>query len=470
MTAANLKTDLVVIGGGGAGLAAAIAAAENGCARIIVLEKAGSAAGSTAMAHDVFGAESPVQKRQGIDAPKDELFAKDRRYLLPLRTPPYYAVKAHIGLCDTYGGIKINENMEALDAANDPIPGLFAAGTTAGCWESESYCYRLTGHLVGFALNSGRIAGENAAKYLGVRSQKKHQRRNGKIGEGAMIRMIAIIAMLFSASFWHASTAVAASMGCTRVELQSVVDRYVQAVKQGNPAIMPLAAHARYVENKTETAMGQGIWQTALDIDFHRSILDVDACETFTEAIHTANTHPYVIGTRLRVVAGKVEEIVSLVTDKDDWLFNADNYRMYSSKEKWDIIPADKRSDRQTLIAAAAAYFDIFSNKNSKVPWGIPCARLEGGIYTSKDFNDPKASCNVGVPEDGNVKLTNRHYVVDRDMGAVVGFVDFNNEKVPDSHLFRVENGKLRYIHTLTVCLIENCGFPRLDPKLLPKQ
>jgi hypothetical protein len=60
--------------------------------------------------------------------------------------------------------------------------------------------------------------------------------------------------------------------------------------------------------------------------------------------------------------------------------------------------------------------------------------------------------------------------VVDRDRGAVVGFVDFDNEKTPDSHLFRVENGKIRYIHTLTVCLLENCGFPPLDPKLPPKQ
>ncbi len=100
------------------------------------------------------------------DDKRDGLFAKDRNYLLPLRTPPYYAVKGHIGLCDAYGGIKINENMEALDTEDKPIPGLYAAGSTTGCWESESYCYHLTGHLVGFALNSGRIAGENAVKYL----------------------------------------------------------------------------------------------------------------------------------------------------------------------------------------------------------------------------------------------------------------------------------------------------------------
>ena len=74
MTVKSLEAELVVIGGGGAGLAAAISACENGCKSIIVLEKAGSATGSTGMAHDVFGAESPVQKRLGIDAPKDELF------------------------------------------------------------------------------------------------------------------------------------------------------------------------------------------------------------------------------------------------------------------------------------------------------------------------------------------------------------------------------------------------------------
>jgi fumarate reductase flavoprotein subunit len=69
-------------------------------------------------------------------------------------------------LCDAYGGIKINENMEALDAENKPIPGLYAADSTAGCWESESYCHRLTGHPVGFALISRCIAGENAVKSL----------------------------------------------------------------------------------------------------------------------------------------------------------------------------------------------------------------------------------------------------------------------------------------------------------------
>lgn len=96
----------------------------------------------------------------------DSIFCKDRRYLLPMTTAPYYAIRGAAGICDAIGGVKINEHMEAVDQEENAIPGLYAAGSTSGGWETENYCFELTGHLLGFALNSGRIAGENAAKYL----------------------------------------------------------------------------------------------------------------------------------------------------------------------------------------------------------------------------------------------------------------------------------------------------------------
>jgi fumarate reductase flavoprotein subunit len=99
----------------------------------------------------------------------DPVFVKERRYLLPLRTPPFYAIRGHVHICDTIGGIKIDESMRVIDTAGDPIPGLYAAGVTTGGWEAETYDYRLTGHLVGFALNSGRIAAENAVDYTARR-------------------------------------------------------------------------------------------------------------------------------------------------------------------------------------------------------------------------------------------------------------------------------------------------------------
>jgi len=96
----------------------------------------------------------------------DEMFYKDRRYLRPLRNPPYYALRCHQAFHGTIGGIKINPHMEVLDHQDNPIPGLYAAGSDTGGWESDTYCYILSGTAFAFAINSGRIAGENAARHV----------------------------------------------------------------------------------------------------------------------------------------------------------------------------------------------------------------------------------------------------------------------------------------------------------------
>jgi len=276
-----------------------------------------------------------------------------------------------------------------------------------------------------------------------------------------MIRMTAICVLLCSSLSLRAETVLPAKTGCTRAGLQKTVDNYLDALKKGTPSLMPLASEAKYIENRKVIPFGQGIWQTPLAIDFHRSLLDVETCETFTEIISAKSSHPYVVGTRLKIIDNKISEVEALVTDKDDWLFNADNYLKYSSQEKWDILPVAQRSDRQTLINVANAFFDIFSDRSAatKVPWGIPCGRLEGGMYNNPN-GDPKASCTGGPPLEGTLKITNRRYLVDLEMGTVVGLVDFGAQNGwPDTHTFRLENGKVRYVHTLTVCP-NGCALP----------
>jgi fumarate reductase flavoprotein subunit len=95
----------------------------------------------------------------------DDIFAKESKYLQALRTPPYYAAKCYPAYTTTFGGIKINHRTEVLDHEDNPIPGLYAAGDAAGGWAHDSYNIKLTGFALGFAFNSGRIAGENAAEY-----------------------------------------------------------------------------------------------------------------------------------------------------------------------------------------------------------------------------------------------------------------------------------------------------------------
>lgn len=238
-----------------------------------------------------------------------------------------------------------------------------------------------------------------------------------------------------------------AQVGCTRDGLQAANSLYLLAQGKGDPSSMPLAKGLAYVENMQIVDIQSGVIQKPLKIDFHRTLIDPATCQTFTEVIVTDQSHPYVIGTRLRVNHDKIAEIESLVTQQGDWLFNADNYFKWSPSEDWGVIPAGQRDSRDTLVAAANAYLDAFlEQKVDAVPWGYPCNRTEGGIRTGKGV--PEDSCQVGVPS--GVNIVARRFIVDETMGAVVAFCTFGVNGLPDTHLFRVEKGKLRFVHTLT--------------------
>jgi fumarate reductase flavoprotein subunit len=98
----------------------------------------------------------------------DDLFAKNPRYLWPVKQPKFYAFKAVLNVYGTLGGIKINEKAEVINTEDEAIPGLYAAGDAANGALSHDYSIGLVlrGGTISFALNSGRIAGENALKYL----------------------------------------------------------------------------------------------------------------------------------------------------------------------------------------------------------------------------------------------------------------------------------------------------------------
>ena len=96
----------------------------------------------------------------------DEHFLKDSEHLIPLSYPPYYAMICYPVFLTTIGGITTNHRMEVLDNQQNPIKGLYSAGNDVGGWQPSTYNALLSGSTFGFALNSGRIAGENAAAYF----------------------------------------------------------------------------------------------------------------------------------------------------------------------------------------------------------------------------------------------------------------------------------------------------------------
>jgi fumarate reductase flavoprotein subunit len=100
------------------------------------------------------------------DAGYDERFHKRHKFLRPVRQSKFYAGRLFPGSVGTLGGLKCNHRLEVTTPTFDVIPGLYAAGYEANSTHGDSYAYCLPGGTLGFAINSGRIAGENAARYV----------------------------------------------------------------------------------------------------------------------------------------------------------------------------------------------------------------------------------------------------------------------------------------------------------------
>ena len=270
-----------------------------------------------------------------------------------------------------------------------------------------------------------------------------------------------MIVPTFFATVGLASHAYAA---CSRSMLQDAAAAYLRALSVGQGGTEIASSTLNYTENDISTDIKKGILAEPITVDWSRSIYDSVQCATATEINAASNKHPYVIVTRMLVADGKIASIDSVVADEGDWIFNATSHLKYAKQEKWDPIPEDKRDSRDVIKAAGDAYLDSWNNSTVKVPFGTPCSRLEGGLYTGS-ANSTANSCRMPTfPEP--FKIGHRRYTIDEELGAVDilnGFPWIEKTKpstfeTPSTNFIRVEGGQIRYIHEDTVCQTKNCG------------
>ncbi|KAE8442236.1 hypothetical protein EG329_003707 [Mollisiaceae sp. DMI_Dod_QoI] len=264
---------------------------------------------------------------------------------------------------------------------------------------------------------------------------------------------------------------------CTREFLRNATTAYVSTQQYGNghsPG-QSIASHLSpsliYTENSVATPLNTSILTTPLPITHNFSMHDTTACSTFTELIvlATNTTQPYLIHTRMLVNSNtsQVTTIESIVTTTGDWAFNATGYLHYTSLEDWSPIPVAKRDSRAVIQAGGDAYFNRFDNASVVVPWGAPCTRIEGGALVTGTLSGD--NCTMVWPD--TIVVTNRRYVVDEEYGGVDIFEGFpgldrtqGNDPMPDSHLFRIEAGKIKYAHTVSHCVVKGCGMNGTNP------
>lgn len=75
----------------------------------------------------------------------DDDFYKKKDKLIGVFDPPYYGCSFSPMFLTSLGGIRANTKLQALDADNQPIPGLYLAGTMIGGFYSSVYTFAMEG-------------------------------------------------------------------------------------------------------------------------------------------------------------------------------------------------------------------------------------------------------------------------------------------------------------------------------------
>ena len=96
---------------------------------------------------------------------EDSQYAKNPKFLRPVKKSKFYAVRVFNTGYETIGGIRVNGRTEAMTKDLEVIPGLYAAGDIIAA-ELFGDPPIQGGGTLGFALTSGRISGKCALEYI----------------------------------------------------------------------------------------------------------------------------------------------------------------------------------------------------------------------------------------------------------------------------------------------------------------
>ena len=239
-----------------------------------------------------------------------------------------------------------------------------------------------------------------------------------------------------------------ANAQCTRESLSRLVDDFLTALSANDPAQLSVANGLKYTENGRIMNLGDGFWQTAGEVTFSRSAIDVEQCGTLTQAVveEAGVDAPTIYGVRLRVNADSdLTDIESYIARSAEFFHNPEGVPEEDGDDWEALIEPSERTSREVMIAAANAYFDMFFDpQGTEVPFATPCNRWENGTRTTQ------GDCsNMGPAGAGGMQMTHRRFpIVDLEAGIVVGFVLFADSLL-DFHMFKMRDGLITQIQSV---------------------
>ncbi len=326
------------------------------------------------------------------------------------------------------------------------------------------------------------------------------------IGEGGMRKTFQVSAAwacrtyLIKSALWLIVTAPGASVfgeNCDRTCLNGLLDQYLNAVMQNNPAAVSLAPGYRQTENAVVRRPGQGIWQTAKALGkVQRRYFDtVTNNAGYFGTLEEKSGAAAVVTLRLQIENRKVSEAEWYLARKGDPGMGL-GAGAQANAAFWDpeylannsplvrVVPKTERVSRNDLIAITNSYFDSLSARNGKVMIANPgCVRLENGVSTTQRDVPPNTPPDTAGVYKGQMDCMNesamqnifavvarRFPIVDEQAGVVLGLGVFLRKpgvamrRNVFSEWFVIERGKIRAIYSSMFYPEEDALVPNWPP------
>ncbi len=245
------------------------------------------------------------------------------------------------------------------------------------------------------------------------------------------------------------------STECTRELLDGLLDDYFAALDAGDPSTLPLADNVKFTENAEVVEIGStAFWMNAGATKHSQRALDTTACSVAAQAVIPEGTTDLPVGIRIKVEAGEMTEIETIVVRQGDYTasFAVDSNTAaiisIAPEIGWhDEVPEAQRATREQLSGWVDKYFRAF-------PAGVcdvtqACKRLEngGGNFNCSDG----ASCTGQTPATGGT-FEPRVIVVDEVRGIAAGFTIFEfggSSGHLDMHMMKMSGGEVHAVHAI---------------------
>ncbi|MBN1652295.1 MAG: hypothetical protein JXA30_00810 [Deltaproteobacteria bacterium] len=238
---------------------------------------------------------------------------------------------------------------------------------------------------------------------------------------------------------------------CDRTCLIGYISEYLDALVARDPSRLKLSPTLKYTLNGVVAEIGEGLWQTASQLETDKRLDFADPLEgqVATQTVVDENgISPVIYQVRLKVVGGEITEIEAMEVRQ---LGAANGFFIVENMKPQPVflqeIEPSQRMNRDELRAVMELYMDYLEGKKTgaELPFDTNCVRYENGVPTANGV------AAFEMQSFWRFQVTRRYLVFDEQAGIVWGMFPFSQAatSLVVGEAFKIIEGKFMMIQAV---------------------